>query len=107
MLASASPADRHSALAVAAQHGHTEIVKLLADSGEDLDRFNPEGHHAHATPLHQAIANGHVNTAKWLIDRGARLDIRDRIFRSTPLGWADYLQQPAIAEYLRSRGAVE
>ena len=107
LLASASPAARHSAIAVAAQHGHTEIVKLLADSGEDLDRFNPEGHHAHATPLHQAIANGHVDTAKWLIDRGARLDIRDRIFQSTPLGWADYLQQPAIAEYLRSRGAVE
>lgn len=107
MLPSATAAERHSALAVAAQHGHTAIVKLLADSGEDLDRFNPEGHHAHATPLHQAIANGHVDTAKWLIDRGARLDIRDRIFHSTPLGWADYLQQPAVAEYLRRRGAVE
>jgi hypothetical protein len=105
MLPSATAAERHSALAVAAQHGHTEIVELLADSGEDLDRFNPEGHHAHATPLHQAIANGHLETAKWLLEHGARLDTKDRIFQATPLGWADYCKQPIIAELLRSKGA--
>ena len=103
LLPAASPAERHSALAVASQHGHTDVVLLLIAAGEDVNRFSPEGHHAHATPLHQAIANGHAGTAKALVEHGARLDIRDRIFQSTPLGWAEYCNQPAIAEYLRAR----
>lgn len=105
LLPSASAAERHSALAVASQHGHTEIVTLLIDAGEDVNRFNPEGHHAHATPLHQAIANGHLDTAKLLVERGARVDVKDKIFKSTPLGWAEYCHQPSIANYLRSKGA--
>ena len=103
MLPAATPAERHSALAVASQHGHTEVVLLLIAAGEDVNRFNLEGHHAHATPLHQAIANGHLDTARFLVEHGARLDIKDRIFQSTPLGWADYCNQPAIAAYLRGR----
>jgi ankyrin repeat protein len=103
LLPSATAEERHSGLAVAAQHGHTDVVAALFEAGEDLNRFNPEGHHAHATPLHQAIANGHVETAIWLVEHGARLDIKDRIFKSTPLGWAEYCQQPAIARFLRAR----
>ena len=56
MLPSASADDRHRALALAAQLGHPEIVALLIDAGEDPNRFNPPGTHAHSTPLHQAIA---------------------------------------------------
>jgi ankyrin repeat protein len=106
LLPSATAAERHSALAVSAQHGHTDAVAALVEAGEDLNRFNPEGYHAHATPLHQAIANGHAATARWLVEHGARLDIKDRIFRSTPLGWAEYCQQPEIAVYLRGRGGA-
>jgi ankyrin repeat protein len=104
LLPSATALDRHRALALAAQHGQLEIVKRLLDAGEDPNRFNPEGHHSHATPLHQAIASGHFEVAKLLIERGARLDIKDNIFRGTPLGWAEYCDQPAIAEYIRSIG---
>lgn len=102
LLSSSSAGERHSALAAAAQHGHTEVVGLLIEAGEDVNRFNPDGHHAHATPLHQAIANGHVDTARLLIERGARLDVEDRIFRSTPLGWAEHCRQPAIVELIKS-----
>jgi ankyrin repeat protein len=101
LLPAATPAERHSALAVAAQHGHTGIVRLLLDAGEDPNRYNPDGHHAHATPLHQAIANAHLETVKLLVDRGARLDVADTIFKSTPLGWAEHLGRTAIAQYLR------
>ena len=103
MLPSASGHDRHAALCLAAQLGHLEIATLLLDAGEDPNRFNPEGYHGHSTPLHQAIAGGHFEVARLLIERGARLDIKDTIFRSTPLGWAEYCEQPAIAEFIRQR----
>lgn len=42
---------------------------------------------------------------KFLVERGARLDIRDTIYQGTPLGWATHCQMPEIAEYLRERAA--
>jgi ankyrin repeat protein len=101
MLPAASGEDRQAALALSAQLGHPEVVTLLLDAGEDPNRFNPKGYHGHATPLHQSIASGHFDVAKLLIERGARLDIKDNIFRSTPLGWAEYCGQPRIAEYIK------
>ncbi len=41
-----------------------------------------------------------------LVERGAKLDIKDRIWHSTPLGWAEHGGQTDIADYLRGRGAV-
>jgi ankyrin repeat protein len=105
LLPSADAATRHAALALAAQHGHADVVRLLLDAGEQPDRYNPEGLHAHSTPLHQAIAADHLHVVRLLVERGARLDIRDTIYEGTPLGWADHLARTAIAEYLRGRGA--
>jgi ankyrin repeat protein len=105
LLTGAAAEDRHRALALAAQHGHVEIVGLLLDAGEDPNRYNPEGNHAHSTPLHQAVWAGHDGVVRLLVDRGARLDVPDRIHQGTPLGWAEYGGRQAIADYLRSRGA--
>ncbi len=93
--------ERHRAFALAAQLGRTQAVRLLLDVGESPDRYNPEGFHAHATPLHQAISAGHLDVVRLLVERGARLDIRDTIFEGTPLGWAEYLDRKEIVEYLR------
>jgi len=41
---------------------------------------------------------------KLLVERGARLDLRDTVHQATPMGWAEYCKQPAIAGYLRNRG---
>src|SRR5205085_760400 len=46
LLADSDPESRHRALALAAQLGHAEIVKLLLDAGEDPNRYNPEGTHS-------------------------------------------------------------
>ena len=96
---------RHRALALAAQHGHTNVVKLLLDAGEDPDRYNHEGNHAHSTPLHQAIAAGREDVVGLLVERGVRLDIKDTIYQGTPLSWAIYCRQPEIEKYLRGHGA--
>jgi Ankyrin repeats (3 copies) len=110
LLSSADAEARHRALSLAAQQGHAAIVGLLLDAGEDPNRYNLEGNHAHTTPLHQAVLGGHEAVVRLLVERGARLDIRDTIWQGTPLGWA--VQggggaHPGTAELLRSLGAVE
>ena len=105
LLPTADPESRHRAMALAAQHGHVEIVKLLLDAGEDPSRYNPDGNHSHSTPLHQAALAGHDAVVRLLVERGARLDIKDTIYQGTPLGWAIYGDQPEIEKYLRAHGA--
>jgi ankyrin repeat protein len=105
MLETASADDRHRALVLAAQHGHAEIVALLLDAGEDPNRYNPPGNHAHSTPLHQAALAGRDDVVRLLVTRGARLDIRDTIYNGTPLGWSLHGGRAEIAEYLRAQGA--
>jgi hypothetical protein len=103
LLPAAGAEDRHRALVLAAQLGHPEVVRLLLDAGEDPNRFNPTGNHAHSTPLHQAVWSGHDAVVRLLVERGARLDIRDTIYESTALGWAEHGGRGEIAAYLRSR----
>jgi ankyrin repeat protein len=105
LLPTADADSRHRALALAAQLGHAAIVGMLLDAGEDPSRYNPPGTHAHATPLHQAVCNGHDAVVRLLVERGAPLDVRDKIYKSTPLGWAEYCEKAAIAAYLRSVNA--
>jgi ankyrin repeat protein len=110
LLSSADAEARHRALSLAAQHGHLEIVRLLLDVGEDPNRYNPESNHAHCTPLHQAVLGSHETVVRLLIERGARLDIRDTIWHGTLLGWALHGGEKAKAEMtecLRSLGAEE
>jgi ankyrin repeat protein len=96
---------RHVALALAAQHGHAAVVRLLLDAGEDPSRYNPDGYHSHSTPLHQAVWADHMDVVQLLVERGARLDVQDTVYSGTPLDWANYGGRTAIAEYLRGQGA--
>jgi ankyrin repeat protein len=91
-------------LALAAQHGHAEIVRLLLDAGEDPNRYDPIGCHAHSTPLHQAALAGHEGVVRLLVERGSRLDMEDIQFRGTALEWADHAGQTNIPAYLRACG---
>jgi ankyrin repeat protein len=106
LLPSADAESRQRALALAAQHGHAEVVRLLLDAGEDPNRYNPEGNHAHSTPLHQAALAGHDGVVRLLVERGAELDIKDKIYQSTPLGWARHAGQTEIENYLRRAEAA-
>lgn len=105
LLPEATADDRHRALALAAALGRGEVLVSLLDAGEDPDRYNPPHGHAHSTPLHQAVAAGRLEVVQVLVGRGARLDMRDTTYDATPLGWAEYLGQTAIAEFLREKGA--
>ena len=104
LLPAADKGQRHRALALSSQYGHLDIVRLLLDAGENPDRYNPVGCHAHSTPLHQAALAGHRDVVRLLVERGARLEIKDIHYRGTPLEWAEFGGHAEVAEYLRSRG---
>jgi hypothetical protein len=92
---------RHLALALASQYGHTEIVRALLDAGEDPNRYNPPGSNAHSTPLHQASLGGHLGVVKLLVEGGARLDTKDVIWQGTPADWAQHDGKTEVESYLR------
>jgi hypothetical protein len=100
-LSSADGEQRHLALALAAQHGHADIVGLLLDAGQNPNRYNPAGAHAHSTPLHQAAIAGHLEVVRLLVERGARLDIRDIQYGGRALEWADHGGRSEVVEYLK------
>ena len=100
LLTTATSKSRHRALALAAQLGHASIVKLLLDAGVNPNRYNPQGYHSHATPLHQAVCAGHMAVVRLLVGRGARLDMKDKIYDGSPLDWAFHCGQPAMEKYL-------
>ena len=107
LLADASAEDRHLALSLAADFGHMEIVRLLLDAGEDPNRYNPVGGHSHTTPLHQAAGAGHDEVVRLLVERGARLDLKDILWRATPADWAKHAGRIEIEAYLRSKMGSE
>jgi ankyrin repeat protein len=63
------------------------------------------------TPLHYTAAEAdateaqRVRFAAMLLDRGARLDLRDELLLSTPLGWACRWGRKELVELLIARGA--
>ncbi|WP_127587935.1 ankyrin repeat domain-containing protein [Paenibacillus koleovorans] len=102
----AAPEERQTALTAAAMYsaGDTLALALLLRRGDvALDAYSPAGFHAHATPLHQAVAAGSLEAVRLLVDAGASLAIRDHIYGGTPLGWAEHLQHAEIAALLRGR----
>jgi ankyrin repeat protein len=68
-----------SALHVAANHGHLEIVKLLLDAGADINRKSKSGE----TPLHLAVTKNHIDVVKCLLVRGADYSITNFHKRGT------------------------
>ena len=60
------------------------------------------------TMLHEAVARDHgvgVQLATILLDAGARLDVRDTLLKSTPLGWACRWGRTDLVKLLLARGA--
>jgi ankyrin repeat protein len=58
--------------------------------------------------LHEVIARDHgvgIQLATILLDAGARLEVRDTLLESTPLGWACRWGRVEIVKLLLARGA--
>jgi ankyrin repeat protein len=82
--------------------GHLEIAKLLIDRGADVNALGEGGE----TPLHEVAGVGRVEFAKLLLDHGANINARGENGK-TPLTVALENKQGEMADFLRSRGAVQ
>jgi ankyrin repeat protein len=76
----------HRVLTDAADHGHTEAVRLMLDLGFPPGARSEQDHEA--TVLHLAAAAGSPGTVRLLLERGADIEARDIAWNSTSLEWA-------------------
>lgn len=67
----ARDADGQTALHHAAAMDQGALIGLLLDQGHPVDPFD----YAHFTPLHRAVKARRTTAIKWLLDRGAGLDL--------------------------------
>jgi peptide-methionine (S)-S-oxide reductase len=82
------------ALTAAGFYGKPHMINFLLNMGVNPNGFpqNESGFHTHATPLHQAVSSGSLDSVKLLVEAGAKLDVKDRIYQGTPLDWATHMQ---------------
>ncbi|MES1219005.1 MAG: ankyrin repeat domain-containing protein [Bacteroidota bacterium] len=101
----ASDADKQVALIAAAFYGKADMLRFLVVLGADPNTYidSSTGFHSHATALHQAIYSGSLDAVKVLIEAGARLDLKDKIYGGTPIGWAEYMQTETEDEEMREK----
>ena len=67
----------------ACEYGRTGVVTFLLENGMRV-AARPHGE----TGLHQAAYAGHAAIVKLLLKRKAPVDVKDRRYDNTPLGWA-------------------
>lgn len=98
----ASSRDKQIALVAAALNGKAGALATVLQLGVDIDAYST-GIHPHATALHHAVDSGSLDAVKVLVEAGAQLDTRDKIYNGTPLDWAEHEGRAEIADYLRGR----
>lgn len=81
----------------AIRHGGSTCVRLLFELGGSL---LAKGQHYGETPLHQAAISGRRDVVDLLLERGARIDLRDPEFDGSPVGWAHQGGHAAIRDHL-------
>ena len=93
-------------------HPHLSGFRLLLGRCDPNVRGRPtDCQQFGLTTLHNFVARGELATeervafAKAILDSGARLDLRDNMLKSTPLGWACRWRRMALVELFLERGA--
>ncbi|MEI0697330.1 ankyrin repeat domain-containing protein [Brachyspira intermedia] len=89
-----------SALWYASKNGHIKIVRLLIDSGADINLKNI----ADVTVLILASMNNHLEIVKYLVENGADINVKDKKGR-TALRYAVENGHSEVAEFLKSKVA--
>jgi len=102
-IATAAPEEIQTAFGLAAINKQHQSVRIALDAGADINAFLPV--HSHSTALHTAAVNDDVALIELLLERGARTDIRDTLWDSTPLDWAVHEHRAAAQAALERLSA--
>jgi hypothetical protein len=81
----ATEAQMKSGFKWACQYGRTAVVEFLLERGLDAIEI-----HRGETPLHCAACGGHADIVRLLLKGKPPVDVKDKRFNGTPLGWALY-----------------
>jgi peptide-methionine (S)-S-oxide reductase len=110
----ANDKEKQVALVLSALNGKADALAALIEYGVDLNGYSTDIY-THATALHQAVASGSLEAVKVLVEAGANLETKDKVYHGTPLGWAEHFCQSEhknearlqqyleIAAYLREK----
>jgi ankyrin repeat protein len=90
-----------TALTLAAEHGNTEIIKILLANGAHINNPEAEGR----TPLHMAVENRELDAVKVLLSFKPKLSIQDNYGR-TALSLAQDLKDAWNEEGKRNQAAI-
>lgn len=93
------------ALHVSVSKRNASAVRWLIDHKVDVNAKRVMWDCNH-TALHMTAVDGNVEIARMLLDAGADPSIHDDKYDNTPLGWAEFCEQPQIATLLRERGVT-
>jgi ankyrin repeat protein len=87
--------------------GHFKCLALLLQHGIDanISRYGQTALHFAAARQGELSGAERARFAALLLDHGARLDLRDELLKSTPLGWACRWGRKELLELLIARGA--
>ncbi len=88
-------------LEFASVHGRIEIIKILLETGADINARNPLWT---STPLMAAASGGHAKAVQFLIDYGADLEAKDSLGRNC-LFTAVEFRYRKVLEVLLNAGA--
>jgi ankyrin repeat protein len=91
----------------AQNEGRFRSLEVLLRHGVDanVERFHETALHFTAACQSGLSGDDRARFAAMLIDHGARLDMRDELLISTPLGWACRWGRPEMVKLLIQRGA--
>lgn len=100
LLAGGQSSSLQGVLHLAAKRNDVAAVRWLLDHNLD-----PNALWAHwdadVTPLHLAASQGHAEVVRLLLEAGADPEIIDSKHSASPIGWADFFEQPHIVRILR------
>lgn len=91
------------ALVFACMSGHVAIAKRLLNHGVEVNGGPRRG----ITALHEACYQGQAETAHLLMQHGADPTIRDEMWESTAIGWADGGRQSTLIDWLFELSRVD
>jgi ankyrin repeat protein len=99
----------HAIVGIVATVAFMTSIEVNAEQAE-VTTMNSHAKHASAQVfdkflIHQSVSSGDIETLRYLLDHGAKVDQRSIIDQATPLHIASYSGDEAITRLLMARGA--